>query len=342
MSVPPRLRRTLLPAVGLSLLAVMIWQAADRSTEQTPPVTASQAAGDDHPVVAPVTVAAATSRPSPAAATDSGIAPAPPGDVEAAVRESERFPSQRFEPEAYAMGRMQIFGRFWRTAEQEWDLTRFRAAEAAAETLDGRESYQVYVYLRTCLDAPRSAGQAANLLQQIESAVVDSPRLQHPERVDQILDRVDAGLARCEGLPEDLEPLTLTWLTRAATRGYPLAQIAYYRSYRWLASRKPYLLFGEFDGVRRYRQLAPHLLRAALGSGHAEALVEMATAYADGVIFERDPVEAYAWSLAADEAGRPDLTVGDEVRANLAPEMDDDELAQARLRAVELCEQYCP
>ena len=133
----------------------------------------------------------------------------------------------------------------------------------------------------------------------------------------------------------------MEWLTRAAKRGYPLAQIAYYRSYRWLASRKPYLVFSDVQRIYAYRSLAPLFLDAAIGSGHAEAFVEMARALNEGIVFERNVESAYAYAMAAQEAGRPDLSVADELIGELEAELSPAQGREARRRARELCDAYC-
>ncbi|MDX1569520.1 MAG: hypothetical protein R3200_03480 [Xanthomonadales bacterium] len=253
----------------------------------------------------------------------------------------ERIPSQLFRADAYRMGRMQIFGEFWRTAESEWDSERYQLAEADEALLDGRESYQVYVYLRTCLEAPRSAFEADRYLARVQAAAEHNRRLQNPRRLERILSRVDAALARCEGLEGDLEPAAMAWLTRAAQRGYPLAQIAYYRSYRWLASRKPYLIFSDVQRIYAYRSLAPLFLDAAIGSGHAEAFVEMARALHEGIIFDRNSQAAYAYALAAEEAGSPELSVAADLLGELEPELSPVQSREARKKARELCDAYC-
>lgn len=259
----------------------------------------------------------------------------------APVPVAESYPSQRFDGEAYAQGRMQIFGRFWRDAENTWDAARFRLAEVDQETLNGRQAYQAYVYLRTCLDAPRSPADATEYLDRVERAAEHNRRLQNPDQLERILERVDAALLRCEGLEGDLEDDAMTWLLRAAERGYPLAQIAYHRSYRWLASRKPYLIFGDAGSVYAYRQLAPKFLAAALGSGHAEAFAEMAQALEEGIVFDRDPQAAYAYALAAELAGGQELEVGRRLAKALVETLSPSERRDAKRKARELCDTYC-
>ena len=133
----------------------------------------------------------------------------------------------------------------------------------------------------------------------------------------------------------------MEWLQRAAERGYPLAQIAFYRSYRWLASRKPYLIFSSPDTVYRYQALAPKFLQAALVSGHAEAFAETAYAYQEGIVYQRDAELAYAYALAAGEAGHPALDVAERLRGELAAELDPMQQRNAREWARELCATYC-
>ncbi|MEM9321301.1 MAG: hypothetical protein AAGA41_00600 [Pseudomonadota bacterium] len=324
--------------VLLTLCALVAWRLASGPSETLRP---------SPPTASPAPDSEATS-PGASSARRAGVVALPTtGPVAAAGRSGVAgtpdplsFPSQRFEPDAYEMPRMAIFGRFWRAAEEGWDSRRFENAVTEKAYLDGRQSYQAYVYLRTCLDAPRTEGQYGDFLERLEGAATGDLDERQLRRLTRVLDRAEAGLVRCEGLPGDLEPLALEWLTRAAERGYPLAQIAYYQSFRWLSGRKPYLLFGERDGLWRYRQLAPAFLEAALGSGHPEAFVEMGRALADGVVFDENPAEAYAYALAAELAGER-ATIGRELRAELAVQLGSEQQGEARDRARELCDRYC-
>lgn len=238
------------------------------------------------------------------------------------------------------MNRMALFAGFWREAETTWDFSRFAIAAADPELLDARESYQVYVFLRTCLPTARTEAALRQLEAQVQRARARTSD-DRQRRLDARLAEARAGYARCAGLPEEVEPLTLEWLTRAALRGYPLAQIAYYRSFRWLASRRPYLLFETSDRVSTYRRLAPVLLAAALRSGHGEAFVEMARALSDGLVFDENRDEARAYLLAAKLAGLPEDRWVAELDGDLMSGTTSEQVREARERAESLCDRYC-
>ena len=258
-----------------------------------------------------------------------------------AESEKDTIPHQPFAPHQYDMQRMQIFGEFWRSAEEEWTADRYAAAENDKESLDAEQTYQVYVYLRTCLDSPRNETQAMARFDRVEEAMLRNPRLAEDRRVERWMERVEEGLVRCLGLEEDLELLTLDWLISAAMRGYPLAQIAYYRSYRWILMREPTLLTRDPSLVTYYHSLAPRLLTTALQSGHPEAFAEVAQAYADGIIYQRDPLTAYAYVLAAREAGIETLDVAAQVESSVIDDLTTEDIQRARSMARDLCAQYC-
>lgn len=250
--------------------------------------------------------------------------------------------SERFPADAYSQQRMEIFGEFWRRAETEWTADNYRAALQRKDALSGEEAYQVYVYIRTCLDAPRTESQAMSYFERAEAALARNPRMADSSRFSRWLDGIENGLARCIGLEDmELEVTALEWLTRAASRGYPLAQIAFYRSYRWLMARRPGLITRDAGRIDYYRAMAPKFLSAALDSGHGEALAEMGQALHDGIVYDRDPEGAYAYALAALDAGIDDLEVAVGLTRILEGELTPSMRMDARRRADELCATHC-
>lgn len=332
-------------AVGIALIAVMIatlaifqpW--ALRPAGPTEPAS-RQADGRDADEAVPMGIEApstAGSLTSPASVNRASSTPL----ARSAARTNDAIPYQPFAPHQYDMQRMQIFGEFWRSAEEEWTADRYAAAVNNKDSLDAEQTYQVYVYLRTCLDSPRNETQAMDRFDRVEEAMLRNPRLAEDQRVERWMERVEQGLVRCLGLGDELELLTLDWLVSAAMRGYPLAQIAFYRSYRWVVMRDPTLLTRDPSLVTYYHSLAPRLLATALQSGHPEAFAEMAQAYADGIIYQRDPVTAYAYVLAARSAGIESLDVAAQVESSVLDDLTAGDIREARSMAQDLCAQFC-
>lgn len=113
---------------------------------------------------------------------------------------------------------------------------------------------------------------------------------------EQALTKARERIAACNQLPPGLLGKRLDLLERAAEAGFLLAQVDYVTlggleltSERLL--REPGL--GE-----RFRTNAVRFLQSAASRGSVDALGALATAYEDGVIVERDPRMAYAYTYA--------------------------------------------
>jgi hypothetical protein len=249
-----------------------------------------------------------------------------------------------FRPEDYAKSRMQIFFEFQR-AVRSWTPGILAQKTLQRDALTGEQTYEVYVYLRSCMDSLRSAQalerQADSMLEYHER----NPDEFTVEDLENTLQRLRLDLARCEGvgaeLEHELELLLADWLTLAAERGYPQAQLAYHQSIRWLLSRQAMTVYREPQRVREYRARAHGYLLAALRSGHSEAFVEYSLALQEGILLEQDNELAFAYARAADLAAHGANEMAKTYMALLEDALEPAQIAAARKKGRALCESSC-
>jgi len=289
-------------------------------------------------------LAAGSTEPSARAAAAPAPAPEMIASPALATPASRRAPRPvGFADEDYAKSRIDIYREFYRAA-LTWSLDDYLRQRARRELLDGEAAYQVYVFLRTCLDTPRSPEAATRRIEGLERSAANRPADFDESGLDERIEAIQRGVARCEGLDSVeglLEPVLLDWLTRAADRGYPQAQLAYYQSARWLLERKPQLIYRNPDVVTTYRTQALAYLTTALESGHSEAFTELAMAYMEGIVVERDALQSYAHAHAADLAGHGQNEIARSYLSLMEPELSPDQLREARALGRTLCEAYC-
>ncbi|MEM6937787.1 MAG: hypothetical protein AAF552_15115 [Pseudomonadota bacterium] len=251
------------------------------------------------------------------------------------------WPGSAFTEEEFDLTKIQIYRQFQRRSE-DWTVETYQAKAARADELSGREIYELYTYLRACHRQPRSVDSLDQRVERIRGSERMNRRMS-PEEIEGIVDNYRRRLIRCETLPDDqaLLPLMLDWLTLAANRGFPQAQIAYHRSARWLLSQDRWGVYRYPERVREYQQLAPAFLEAALKSGHHDALYEYSLALRENIIFDEDPVASYAYAAAADMAATGGNSEAQEIMALLDTVLNPDQLREARESGRDLCQTYC-
>ena len=79
--------------------------------------------------------------------------------------------------------------------------------------------------------------------------------------------------------------------------------------------------------------------RRAAASGSSDARINLAYLYAEGIGVEKDPIEAYALFIAADDARH---RLARDNLAALAPDLDETEIAEATERARRYLEPKAP
>lgn len=281
------------------------------------------------PVVKPVTSGA------------TAINPSPKEPAAGELSTSTVWPDSAYTPDEYSLTKIQVYRNF-QAASEQWTVETYDAKAAKADELSGREIYEMYTYLRACHRQPRTVEALDLRVKRIRGSERMNRRMA-PEEIEAMVDNYQRRLIRCESLPDDrvLEPLMLDWLTLAASRGFPQAQIAYHRSARWLLTHDRWGVYRYPERVREYQRLAPAFLEAALESGHHDALYEYSLALRENIIFDSDPVAAYAYAVAADMASSLGNQEAQEIMALLETVLEPDDIRDARLNGRELCATHC-
>ena len=202
--------------------------------------------------------------------------------------------------------------------------------------MSGRDAYTVYAYLRGCMDHPRTIEQFASLENDMAERV-------DAEELEPVLSHWKKGFLRCEGIGDQRQLILamVDWLTLAAERGFPQAQIAYYRSLRWLLSMDPWLPYLSADSIRAYRGRANRFLAAAVESGHNEAFAEMALAHVEHIIMDEDLTTAYGYALAAIESSHGSNTRARGLLASIEPALNSAQIKAAGRLTRQICEAHC-
>ena len=256
----------------------------------------------------------------------------------------ENTPGAVFRAEDYSKTRMQIYLEFQR-AVLTWTPEIFDQKTQRRGSLTGEEIYQAYVYLRSCLDSLRSVDSFRQRVQALEEHQQRHPVDFPLDELEQVLEGYRTDLARCEGvgigLNGSFELLLVDWLSLAAERGYPQAQIAYHQSIRWLLTRQRMSVYRDPQAVRRYRERAPVYLQAAVRSGHSEAFVEYSLAMQEGILFAQDDELAFAYARAADLAAHGANDMATTYMAIIEKILSPGKIAAARTRGRELCDLWC-
>lgn len=258
------------------------------------------------------------------------------------------WPESDYLPEEYEQGKIDIFYRFQRST-RDWTVETFAGKVAQVDELSGRDAYEVYAYLRACHRQPRNAQQMEQRLAQVrENNSGDGSGRRRGRRMSEddmarYADGLRNGLVRCEALPpdEELLPMMMGWLTLAAERGFPQAQIAYHKSIRWLLALEPWGVYRYPQQVHDYRRLAPLFLEAALRSGHADVFNEYSIALRERVIFEEDPQAAFAYAHAATLASVDPHEEAESAMRALAAVLTPEQQRKAREMGRELCNEWC-
>lgn len=153
------------------------------------------------------------------------------------------------------------------------------------------------------------------------------------EILEAIRARVAERRAVCEGIgPGDLANVDgragLSWLIRAADAGETAAMVAYARhafaGYDTFDPHAPQIV-AEVPRVRDY-------LSRALALGDPAALGAYGDAYSLGLVFDADPLAAYAYYYAYVQVDSPGARMYDAVLVNLERALASGDIAQARER----------
>ena len=223
-------------------------------------------------------------------------------------------------------------------AVADWRFDDYRA-HANKAGVSGEAAYQAYLYVKSCVGSETSVASYDAELVQLEVVYDRNRRWVSARELEARLNQLEHGFERCEGLGEDPLNAAVEWLQLAADLSYLPAQIGFYRELPELLRKDRWAVFRRPDFLDLYHQRTPDYMNSALSSGHPEAFRHYASAIAQGIVFETDPVLSLAYEHAAELAqgnGQYWLPAADP-ESGLGLE----ELREARQIGEALCEEYC-
>lgn len=170
--------------------------------------------------------------------------------------------------------------------------------------VDGDWAYRLYLHFWRCVRAaePESADRSLEVW-------ADRAKEASGRQLDGILDsaeRMASLVELCMAIPPNTDRIleAFTWFGEAARLNHEVAQIDYYRvANSYLDhpfSGDETLLQSHPEVILEFKETARYSLEGALERGHPESYLAMSQALSDGIVFEKDPLGAYAYAHAAE------------------------------------------
>ena len=212
--------------------------------------------------------------------------------------------------------------------------------------VDADLAYRLYTYYANCSVIPRTEREVSRWLERIaDNAEHAGDRyLKNMERrVDETVNNYE--LCYLIPLEVDCRLEAVHWITRAVELGHDVAEVQFYqramgfilRPYKF--TNDPPLVMKEPGLVSEFKDTARRGLARAMEKGHPEAYLANAQALLEGLIYPKNPMEAYAYARAAElSAARTQLILEglDYWKNAAARNLGDDQLAEAESLALDL------
>ena len=158
----------------------------------------------------------------------------------------------------------------------------------AAQSGDAVASYEIFLTTLDCDNRLRSAGAMYQEMNNGKSTV----------RPDDTTEEDRKNLMDCEGLLTSDSFQNHNWLKQAAEQGSIEAMIMYsINADHVLGNPNEYAMKPEL--VQQWKDDSVNYLRKAASLGSIDALYSLSNVYENGIIAPADPVEAYAYRMAA-------------------------------------------
>lgn len=197
---------------------------------------------------------------------------------------------------------------------REFVLSRVPASQRG----DAVATYEIYLAVLDC----KAAGSPAELQN------LDAMRPASPD--PGALARIERRLEECGSLLTDPSLMGERWLERAAEQGSVEAMLMYAVDTESIIGNRANFI-REPERVIEWKRNAMHYLDRAASLGSVDALLGLAHASEYGVIVKPDPVQAYAYYLAAAQVS-PEFAWNESL-ASYASELSAEQARDARLRS---------
>lgn len=188
----------------------------------------------------------------------------------------------------------------------------------ASQRGDAVATYEIYLAVLDC----KAAGSPAELQ--------DLDAMQSASPAPGALARIERRLEECASLLTDTTLMGGRWLERAAEQGSVEAMLMYAIDTESIIGNRADFI-REPERIIEWKRNAMHYLERAASLGSVDALLGLAHANEYGVIVKPDPVEAYAYYLAAAQVS-PEFA-RTELLATYASGLSAEQVRDARLRS---------
>lgn len=180
------------------------------------------------------------------------------------------------------------------------------AKKQAAEDGDPEAAFWMYLFYTYCMPGPINDWQLdahlARAQKSLDNWLENNPDGDLPEWLANRLDSIDHRFRMCQGIdPEaNVAGMALAWLEAAADSGHVPARFGYYNMAASLITNlgngfgfpEPYV-------IETYRNKTRSYVGAIFEMEHPDRFFLMAQIMANGIAFDSDPSEAYAYAYAA-------------------------------------------
>jgi len=212
--------------------------------------------------------------------------------------------------------------------------------------IDAEQAYRLYMFYGNCSMAPRSGQQIDQGLKQIEKNVL-SARAEQLHSLEGRANRLINFYELCSSIPPDVDSRmeAVMWMTEAVLLGHEVAEIQFYekamgfilRADRYL--NRPPLAMLHPQLVEEFKYTARLGFDRAMEKGHPEVYLAKSHAFLEGLIYQRDPMLAFAYALRAEMEAAHNRTIAANVgswKQEIAQYLDQDQIVEARKLALEM------
>jgi hypothetical protein len=212
--------------------------------------------------------------------------------------------------------------------------------------LDADMAYRLYMYFGNC-SVLSSRGD--HIDQQIDKIASRAEKAgdRFLERLEGRLDRIIDYYELCEPIPPDVDSQmeAVIWMSEAVRLGHEIAEVQFYEKAMGFILRpdpgtnSPPLAMRYPGLIDDFKITARLGLARALEKGHPEAYLAKSQAVLEGLIYQKDPVLAYAYARAAEEEAAKSRILLDDLdrwKQQAARFLDQDQIADAEQLALEL------
>lgn len=212
--------------------------------------------------------------------------------------------------------------------------------------VDAELAYQIYTYYGNCSVMPRTERQVDLRLGNIE-AHLEHAKPRGLQRMERRVDRIMSAYELCLLIPPDVDCRleAVHWMTKAVQLGHDVAEVQFYEKAMGFILRPdqldndPPLAMLQPGLVYDFQDTARLAFTRALEKGHPEAYLAKSQALLEGLIYPKNPMDAFAHARAAElVAARYHLILEDldYWKKSAAQHLTPAELAEAEKMALEL------